>query len=265
MTEVSITRRSIEAAIVGSMVLFEGRDAAEFAAGELTGAEFWSDDFQIQFNVICEMLAAGIPCDAITLGNELSKRGKLEAAGGVAGIAEVLDVVPHSAHIRFYVQQLQTIHQRDELRLLSERLKRRAEDPTSEPDETINATLNELETLRAGNVRKSDLITAGAALLAIVGNLVARRRATDLGARRDPRRPHAPVGCLQHGFPGLELGVGNRAAGTAATLVDALGRNRRCEQQHGRHGAGCNGDNLRHRIDPLGLLTHASTMVGAGR
>lgn len=167
MIEKIDNRRNIEAAVIGSMVLFDGQDAAEFAAGELSGSEFLHDDLRIQFNVVCEMLAAGIPCDAITLGDELSKRGKFEAAGGVIGIAEVLEAVPHSAHIRFYVEQLQAIHQRDGLRLLSERLKRRAEDPTIEPFETIDAILMELETLKAGNVRQSELISATEALQAM--------------------------------------------------------------------------------------------------
>ena len=160
----AINRRSLEAAVIGSMVLFEGQDAAEFAASELSGAEFLHDDLRIQFKVVCEMLAAGIPCDAITLGDELSKRGQFEAGGGVIGIAEVLEAVPHSAHVRFYVQQLQAIHQRDGIKRLSERLKRRAEDPTSEPSETIDATLMELEAIRAGRVRNNELLTAADAL-----------------------------------------------------------------------------------------------------
>lgn len=157
-------RRSIEMAVIGSMVLFEGQDAAEFAAGELSGSEFGFPDLRIQFKVVCEMLAAGIPCDAITLGDELGKRGQFEAGGGTIGIAEVLEAVPNSAHIRYYVQKLQAIHQRDELRLLSQRLERWADDTTREPSETIDVILSELEGLKAGNVRKSELITAGDAL-----------------------------------------------------------------------------------------------------
>ena len=158
-----IDRRSIEAAIVGSMVLFDGQAAAEFAAGELTGAEFSFPDLQTQFRVVCEMTAAGVPCDVITLSNELAKRGQLNAAA----VAEVLEAVPHAAHVRFYVEQLLAIHQRDELRRLSDRLRLRADDPTVEPSETIAGILGELEAIRAGNVRQNELITAGDALQAM--------------------------------------------------------------------------------------------------
>ena len=158
-----IDRRSIEAAIVGSMVLFDGQDAAEYAAGELTGVEFSFPDLQTQFRVVCEMTAAGVPCDVITLSNELAKRGQLNAAA----VAEVLEAVPHAAHVRFYVEQLLAIHQRDELRRLSDRLRLRADDPTVEPSETIAGILGELEAIRAGNVRQNELITAGDALQAM--------------------------------------------------------------------------------------------------
>jgi replicative DNA helicase len=167
MTSETINRRSIEAAIVGSMILFDGLDAAEFAAGELSGVEFSCTDLQTQFRAVCDMVAAGVPVDAITLSESLAKRGRLEAAGGAAGVAEVLEAVPHSAHVRFYIQQLQAIHQRDCLRLLCDRLRLRAEDPTQCPSETIAGVLNELEALRAGNVRKSDLITTTDALAAM--------------------------------------------------------------------------------------------------
>ena len=160
----TINRRNIEAAVIGSMVLFDGQDAAEFAAGELSGSEFSCFDLRTQFRAVCDMLAAGIKCDAITLSEQLAKSGKLGAAGGVIVIAEVLEAVPHSAHVRYYVQQLQAIHRRDNLKALSDRLRHRAEDPTCEPAETIEAVLGELEALRAGNVRQNELTSAADAL-----------------------------------------------------------------------------------------------------
>lgn len=163
-TSETIDRRSIEAAIVGSMVLFDGQEAAEFAAGELNGTEFSCLDLRIQFKAVCEMLAAGIPCDAVTMAEWLAKRGELAAAGGMPGLCETIEAVPHAAHIRLYVQQLQALHQRDTLRLVSERLRLRAQDPAIEPSQTIDAAVNELEVLRAGNVGQSELITAAAAL-----------------------------------------------------------------------------------------------------
>ena len=157
----TIDRRNIEAAVIGSMTLLN--EAAEFAAGELSGTEF-ALPHRAMFRAVVSMTERGIPIDGVTLADELFKRGDFEQAGGAAGVAEVLEAVPHAAHCRFYVQQLQAIHQRDELRRLSDRLRLRAEDPTQCPSETIAGILNELEAIRAGNVRKSELITASEAL-----------------------------------------------------------------------------------------------------
>jgi replicative DNA helicase len=162
MTSETNNRRSIEAAVVGSMALMP--DATEFAAVELSGNEFWFSDLRTQFRAVCNMTAAGIPCDPLTLAEYLESSGELTTAGGAAVIAEVLEAVPHAAHCRYYVQQLQALHQRDNLQRLGRRLESSANDPTSEPSEAINFALNELELLRTGNVRQVELKTSAAAV-----------------------------------------------------------------------------------------------------
>jgi replicative DNA helicase len=157
-------RQNVERAVLGSMALLQ--EAAEFAAGALRGDEFTMQG-RAMFRAMVAMTERGIPIDGVTLADELCKRGELEAAGGALFIFEVLEAVPHAQHCRHYVEQLQALRQRDELRRISERLNVRADDPTVEPSETIAGILNELEALRAGSVRKSDLITAGDALQAM--------------------------------------------------------------------------------------------------
>jgi hypothetical protein len=157
-------RLNVERAVLGSMALLQ--EAAEFAAGALRGDEFTMQG-RAMFRAMVAMTERGIPIDGVTLADELCKRGELEAAGGALFIFEVLEAVPHAEHCRHYVEQLQALRQRDELRRISERLNVRADDPTIEPSESIAGILNELEALRAGSVRKSDLITAGDALQAM--------------------------------------------------------------------------------------------------
>lgn len=156
----TINRRSLEAAVVGSMVLFDGRDAAEFAATELSGVEFSVPEFRTLFRATCDMTASGKPLDVLTISEELAKRGELQAAI----VAEVFEAVPHAGHIRYYVQNLQAQHQRDELQRQSDRQKRRAEDQTCDPNDTIEMSQRELDAIRAGNVRQSELKTAADAL-----------------------------------------------------------------------------------------------------
>ena len=52
-------RRNIERAVIGSMVLFNGQEAAEFAAGELSGTEFSCADLRTQFTAVCERSVVG--------------------------------------------------------------------------------------------------------------------------------------------------------------------------------------------------------------
>jgi len=160
----TIDRRSLEAAVLGSMVLYGSSETAEYAASELDGTEFMLPGHRAIFRAVGLMTQRGIPVDAITLADELIRVGDYEQAGGAAGLAEVFEAVPHSEHCRFYVQQLQALYRRDGLAVISERLKGLAQDPACDPSDTITMIVNELETMRAGTTRRSELITAAAAL-----------------------------------------------------------------------------------------------------
>jgi replicative DNA helicase len=155
-------RRQIELSVVGAMML--NVEAAEYAAGELKPQVFNFIDMRTQFRAMVDMMATGIPFDPVTFADFLAQRGELVAAGGDAGIRESLSAVPYSDHVRYYVRQLLNRHQRDCLRLFTERMKRSAEDPTCELSETIDAGLNELESIRAGHVDRRELKTAADAL-----------------------------------------------------------------------------------------------------
>jgi len=159
-----VERKAIEQAVVGSMVLMESGAAAEFAGSELTGNEFTNPGLRAMFRAVCSMTAQGRPVDTITLAEQLITAGQFETAGGAIGIAEVMEAVPHAAHVRHYVRQLATLHQRDRLLLLSDRLRNQAEDLTEEPSEIVGKFINEMEAIRAGNVGKAELISAAQAL-----------------------------------------------------------------------------------------------------
>lgn len=206
----TINRRSIEAAVLGSMAMLN--DAAEFAAAELRGDEFTLQG-RVMFRALVAMTERGIPVDGVTLADELARRGELEAAGGALGIFEVLEAVPHAEHCRHYVEQLQELHQRDELRRISERLNVRAEDPKQCPSETIAGILNELEGLRAGNVRQNELKTSADAL-------------HDADSRTDDKTKHVETGLseldrqLRGGLrPGQLIVVGGRPGSGKSALM----------------------------------------------
>jgi len=195
---VDYQRRNIESAIVGSMALLS--EAAEFAMTELSGSEFSFLDLLTQFRAVCRLTERGIAVDPITLTEELIRTGEFEAAGGTIGVFEVIEAVPHSAHCRYYVEQLQAMRQRDQLRRLSERLGLRAQDPMCEPTSIIDETLNALEALRAGNA-ESELITAAESIEAF------------------DQRSNDPTALIQTGLPELDRQLrGGLRAGQLAII-----------------------------------------------
>lgn len=163
-TESGSDRKTVEACVLGSMALFGSSEAAEYAAAHLTGREFSEPSYRMIFRAICAMTQRGVPLDAVTIADELISRGDFETAGGATGLAEVLDSVPHAAHVRFYVQQLVKYHCRDCVQKLATNLQRSSEDPTIEISELIQEAIAELEKVQAGNVTHSELMTAQQAL-----------------------------------------------------------------------------------------------------
>ena len=57
---------------------------------------------QVLYRAILDMHARGVPIDAITLVDDLSRRDQLQAIGGHEAISQVLDSVPHAANARYY-------------------------------------------------------------------------------------------------------------------------------------------------------------------
>lgn len=56
------------------------------------------------YHAMLAMRDAGSPIDLVSLANELHKRGELESAGGGAYIAQLVDGLPHVAHLAHYCQ-----------------------------------------------------------------------------------------------------------------------------------------------------------------
>lgn len=160
----SETRQDIEQAIIGAMVL--SSEAIALVVGELKETDFRSSELRAMFRAIIAMAERQTPIDAITLGEKLIRQGAFETAGGASGIAAILEAVPHAAHCRFYVDQLRELNQRDRLKALSERMRIRAEDPSIDPCETIDAIQSELQAMIGGDSATSNIITAAEALAA---------------------------------------------------------------------------------------------------
>ena len=91
-----------EQATLGAMLL-DWSSVSDVVA-YLRSDRFYSQQNQVIFDSLMSLFSSGIKGDMLTLIDDLTKKGKLEAAGGVSYISSLTDVVPTSANVDYYAK-----------------------------------------------------------------------------------------------------------------------------------------------------------------
>ncbi|MDP3542126.1 MAG: replicative DNA helicase [Elusimicrobiota bacterium] len=89
-----------EMAVLGSMLI--EKEAAEKALDLLHESDFYLDPHRRIFRSIFALLNAGQAIDVVTVSEELRKKSELEAVGGGAFLAGLIDKVTTAAHVEYY-------------------------------------------------------------------------------------------------------------------------------------------------------------------
>ena len=90
-----------ERGVLGSILLMN--EAIDEVGESLKTEHFYSDAHQKMYSAIHRLYENGIRgIDAITLAEELVRRGDFESIGGAGYLAQILEAVPHAAHVRYY-------------------------------------------------------------------------------------------------------------------------------------------------------------------
>jgi len=90
-----------ERGVLGSILLMN--EAIDEVGESLKADHFYSDAHQKVYAAIQRLYENGVRgIDAITLAEELVRQNHFEAVGGAAYLAEILESVPHAAHVRYY-------------------------------------------------------------------------------------------------------------------------------------------------------------------
>ncbi len=89
-----------EMSVLGAMLL--EKEAIGRAAEILDGTAFYRDAHRRIYDAMSALYDRNESADLITVTEELRKRGQLEAAGGAAYLARLLDVVPTAANIEYH-------------------------------------------------------------------------------------------------------------------------------------------------------------------
>ncbi|MEQ9411926.1 MAG: replicative DNA helicase [Fuerstiella sp.] len=90
-----------ERGVLGSILLMN--EAIDDVGEVLRPEHFYSDAHQKIYAAIRELYENNVKgIDGVTLAHELMRRSELDDVGGAAYLAEILDSVPHAAHVRYY-------------------------------------------------------------------------------------------------------------------------------------------------------------------
>lgn len=89
-----------ERSVLGCILL--ENSAMDEVADVLRAEHFYSDIHQLIYATIVRMRESGKPIDVVSLGHELEERNQLAEIGGVPYILEILETVPHAAHVIHY-------------------------------------------------------------------------------------------------------------------------------------------------------------------
>jgi replicative DNA helicase len=91
-----------EQSVLGGMLL--SKDAIADCVEGLRGADFYRPAHELIYDAILDLYGRGEPADAITVSDELSKRGDLQRIGGQAYLHQLIQAVPTAANAGYYAE-----------------------------------------------------------------------------------------------------------------------------------------------------------------
>ncbi|MDH3425398.1 MAG: replicative DNA helicase, partial [Acidimicrobiia bacterium] len=93
--------REAEESVLGAALL--SSEAAGLALEKLHADDFYTPAHQIIFESVASLFDASQPIDAITVSDRLQRSEQLERIGGVGYLTNLLDSVPTTSNIAYYV------------------------------------------------------------------------------------------------------------------------------------------------------------------
>ena len=91
-----------EMAVLGSMLI--EREAAEKALDALHETDFYLDAHKRVFRAVHVLFGAGQAVDVVTVSEELRRKSELDAVGGGAYLADLINKVTTAAHVEYYAR-----------------------------------------------------------------------------------------------------------------------------------------------------------------
>ncbi|MFZ5870909.1 MAG: replicative DNA helicase, partial [Actinomycetota bacterium] len=131
-----------EQSVLGGMML--SKDAIADVVEVLRGADFYRPAHELVYEAIIDLYGRGEPADAVTVADELTKRGELGRIGGAAYLHTLISSVPTAANAGYYAR---IVHERAVLRRLVEagtRIVQLGYSSAGDVDEIVNSAQAEV-------------------------------------------------------------------------------------------------------------------------
>ena len=91
-----------EQSVLGGMML--SKDAIADVVEVLRGNDFYRPSHESIYEAILDLYGRGEPADAVTVADELTKRGEITKTGGAAYLHQLIQSVPTAANAGFYAE-----------------------------------------------------------------------------------------------------------------------------------------------------------------
>lgn len=156
----------VEQVVLGAMML--EKDALNNTINLVTRETFYDPRHQYIYSAMQELFGNTKPVDLITVTEQLQKNGELEAAGGVAYLAQLTNRIASSAHIEFHARIIIQKHLKRELIKVSSEIIRDAYDDTVDIFDLLNAAESNLFQISESNMTKQ-----ASTMQSIVGQAIA--------------------------------------------------------------------------------------------
>ncbi|GAB2900974.1 replicative DNA helicase [Neomicrococcus lactis] len=131
-----------EQSVLGGMML--SKDAIADCIEVLRGPDFYRPNHEAIFEAILDLYGKGEPADAVTVADELTKRGEIGRVGGPGYLHTLIQSVPTAANAGYYAE---IVHERAVLRRLVEagtRIVNMGYAQGGEVEEVVNAAQAEI-------------------------------------------------------------------------------------------------------------------------
>ena len=126
-----------ERSVLGSMLIDSG--ALELSLEQLRDEDFYVPANAAIFASMREIRAAGNAVDLVTLSTELERHGKLDLAGGLTYLADLVTFVPTAANVQHYIDLVETKSTQRALIRAGGEIIRDGMDDEKELDDTLNS------------------------------------------------------------------------------------------------------------------------------